>query len=120
MVQREVADRVTASPGSRDYGLLSVTVQMFGPADALLHAASRIHRAADVTQLSSAGGSLPASLSSASKEAPVLTSPARPSPQKRQNARQQPPRCGIWLPQLSPPLLAHAALNPRPEQTALH
>ena len=35
MVQREVADRVTASPGSRDYGLLSVTVQMFGPADAL-------------------------------------------------------------------------------------
>jgi len=35
MVQREVADRVTASPGSRDFGLLSVTVQMFGPADAL-------------------------------------------------------------------------------------
>ncbi len=35
MVQREVADRITASPGSRDYGLLSVTVQMFGSADAL-------------------------------------------------------------------------------------
>jgi 16S rRNA (adenine1518-N6/adenine1519-N6)-dimethyltransferase len=35
MVQREVADRVTASPGSRDYGLLSVTVQMYGPAQAL-------------------------------------------------------------------------------------
>lgn len=32
MVQREVADRVTAQPGSRDYGLLSVTVQMYGPA----------------------------------------------------------------------------------------
>lgn len=31
MVQREVADRVTASPGSRDYGVLSVTVQMYGP-----------------------------------------------------------------------------------------
>jgi 16S rRNA (adenine1518-N6/adenine1519-N6)-dimethyltransferase len=31
MVQREVADRVTASPGSRDYGLLSVTAQMYGP-----------------------------------------------------------------------------------------
>jgi 16S rRNA (adenine1518-N6/adenine1519-N6)-dimethyltransferase len=31
MVQREVADRVTASPGSRDYGLLSVLVQMHGP-----------------------------------------------------------------------------------------
>jgi 16S rRNA (adenine1518-N6/adenine1519-N6)-dimethyltransferase len=35
MVQREVADRVTAHPGSRDYGLLSVTVQMYGPAEAL-------------------------------------------------------------------------------------
>jgi 16S rRNA (adenine1518-N6/adenine1519-N6)-dimethyltransferase len=35
MVQREVADRVTASPGSRDYGLLSVTVQMYGPAQTL-------------------------------------------------------------------------------------
>ncbi len=35
MVQREVADRITAQPGSRDYGLLSVTVQMFGPAEAL-------------------------------------------------------------------------------------
>jgi 16S rRNA (adenine1518-N6/adenine1519-N6)-dimethyltransferase len=32
MVQREVADRVTAAAGSRDYGLLSVTVQMHGPA----------------------------------------------------------------------------------------
>lgn len=35
MVQREVADRVTAGPGSRDYGLLSVTVQMYGPAERL-------------------------------------------------------------------------------------
>jgi 16S rRNA (adenine1518-N6/adenine1519-N6)-dimethyltransferase len=35
MVQREVADRVAAAPGSRDYGLLSVTVQMHGPAEAL-------------------------------------------------------------------------------------
>ena len=35
MVQREVADRVTAAPGSRDYGLLSVTVQMYGPAELL-------------------------------------------------------------------------------------
>jgi 16S rRNA (adenine1518-N6/adenine1519-N6)-dimethyltransferase len=30
MMQREVADRVVALPGSRDYGLLSVTVQMYG------------------------------------------------------------------------------------------
>ena len=35
MVQREVADRVTAEPGSRDYGLLSVSVQMHGPAQNL-------------------------------------------------------------------------------------
>jgi 16S rRNA (adenine1518-N6/adenine1519-N6)-dimethyltransferase len=35
MVQREVAERVTAAPGSRDYGLLSVTVQMYGPAEQL-------------------------------------------------------------------------------------
>jgi 16S rRNA (adenine1518-N6/adenine1519-N6)-dimethyltransferase len=35
MTQREVAERVTATPGSRDYGLLSVTVQMYGPAEQL-------------------------------------------------------------------------------------
>ncbi|MDE3188441.1 MAG: ribosomal RNA small subunit methyltransferase A [Acidobacteriota bacterium] len=35
MVQREVADRVTAAPGSRDYGLLSVTVQMYGQVEKL-------------------------------------------------------------------------------------
>jgi 16S rRNA (adenine1518-N6/adenine1519-N6)-dimethyltransferase len=35
MVQREVADRVTAKPGSRDYGLLSVSIQMYGPAEPL-------------------------------------------------------------------------------------
>src|SRR4051794_19876290 len=31
MVQRELADRIVAAPGSRDYGVLSVTVQMYGP-----------------------------------------------------------------------------------------
>lgn len=35
MVQREVADRVTAPPGSRDYSLLSATVQMYGPVERL-------------------------------------------------------------------------------------
>jgi 16S rRNA (adenine1518-N6/adenine1519-N6)-dimethyltransferase len=35
MVQREVGDRVTASPGSRDYGLLSVLVQMHGQVEPL-------------------------------------------------------------------------------------
>jgi 16S rRNA (adenine1518-N6/adenine1519-N6)-dimethyltransferase len=35
MVQREVADRVTAAPGSRDYGLLTVTIQMYGQVERL-------------------------------------------------------------------------------------
>jgi 16S rRNA (adenine1518-N6/adenine1519-N6)-dimethyltransferase len=35
MVQREVAERITASPNSRDYGLLSVTAQLYGPATEL-------------------------------------------------------------------------------------
>lgn len=35
MVQREVAERVTAAPGSRDYGLLSVTMQLYGPVEML-------------------------------------------------------------------------------------
>jgi len=35
MVQREVADRVAARPGSRDYGLLSVTAQLYGPIESL-------------------------------------------------------------------------------------
>ena len=35
MVQREVADRVTAQPGTREYGLLSVTLQLYGSAEAL-------------------------------------------------------------------------------------
>jgi 16S rRNA (adenine1518-N6/adenine1519-N6)-dimethyltransferase len=35
MVQREVADRIAAGPGSRDYGLLSVTVQIYGPVQKL-------------------------------------------------------------------------------------
>jgi 16S rRNA (adenine1518-N6/adenine1519-N6)-dimethyltransferase len=35
MVQREVADRVTAKPGSRDYGLLSVTLQLYGSTEQL-------------------------------------------------------------------------------------
>jgi 16S rRNA (adenine1518-N6/adenine1519-N6)-dimethyltransferase len=35
MVQREVAARVVAAPGTRDYGSLSVMAQMHGPADPL-------------------------------------------------------------------------------------
>ncbi len=35
MVQREVADRVTAQPGTREYGLLTVTLQLYGATEAL-------------------------------------------------------------------------------------
>jgi 16S rRNA (adenine1518-N6/adenine1519-N6)-dimethyltransferase len=35
MVQREVADRVTARPGTREYGLLSVTLQLYGSTEPL-------------------------------------------------------------------------------------
>lgn len=35
MVQREVADRIAASPGSRDYGLLSATAQLFARTEKL-------------------------------------------------------------------------------------
>jgi len=35
MVQREVADRISAAPGSRDYGLLSATAQLFARAEKL-------------------------------------------------------------------------------------
>lgn len=35
MVQREVAERVTAAPGSRDYGVLSATMQMYGAVERL-------------------------------------------------------------------------------------
>jgi 16S rRNA (adenine1518-N6/adenine1519-N6)-dimethyltransferase len=35
LVQREVADRITASPGSREYGYLSVATQLFARAETL-------------------------------------------------------------------------------------
>lgn len=36
MMQREVADRVIASPGSRDYGLLSATAQLYAGIERIL------------------------------------------------------------------------------------
>jgi 16S rRNA (adenine1518-N6/adenine1519-N6)-dimethyltransferase len=36
MIQREVADRVAARPGTRDYGLLSVTAQLYARVEKLL------------------------------------------------------------------------------------
>jgi 16S rRNA (adenine1518-N6/adenine1519-N6)-dimethyltransferase len=35
MVQREVAERVTAAPGTRDYGVLSATMQLYGQVELL-------------------------------------------------------------------------------------
>jgi 16S rRNA (adenine1518-N6/adenine1519-N6)-dimethyltransferase len=35
MVQREVAERIAANPGSRDYGLLTATTQLFGNVELL-------------------------------------------------------------------------------------
>jgi 16S rRNA (adenine1518-N6/adenine1519-N6)-dimethyltransferase len=35
MVQKEVADRLAASPGSRDYGLLSATAQLYAEVEKL-------------------------------------------------------------------------------------
>jgi 16S rRNA (adenine1518-N6/adenine1519-N6)-dimethyltransferase len=35
MVQREVAERVTASPGTSDYGVLSATMQLYGSVELL-------------------------------------------------------------------------------------
>ena len=35
MVQREVAERITASPGSSDYGVLSATMQLYGSVELL-------------------------------------------------------------------------------------
>lgn len=35
MVQREVAERLTAVPGTREYGLLSATVRLYGPVEQL-------------------------------------------------------------------------------------
>lgn len=36
MVQREVAERITAAPGTREYGVLSATVQLYGEVQLLL------------------------------------------------------------------------------------
>src|SRR5207237_936149 len=35
MVQREVADRIAAKPGTRDYGLLSATAQLYAKVEKL-------------------------------------------------------------------------------------
>jgi 16S rRNA A1518/A1519 N6-dimethyltransferase RsmA/KsgA/DIM1 with predicted DNA glycosylase/AP lyase activity len=59
MVQREVADRITAKPGSRDYGLLSVTVQMYGPAENLFTLPPNPSRLRPMSTPPSSAGALP-------------------------------------------------------------
>ena len=61
MVQKEVADRLAASPGSRDYGLLSATAQLYGrveqlftlpPASVFSASESSFERGSDYNQAS--------------------------------------------------------------------
>ena len=121
MVQREVADRVTASPGSRDYGLLSVTVQMFGPADSLFtlppHAFTpppdvhstvfRWRFAPRFARARRPGGSVP---------------PLRPPGLRTetQNPLQQPPRRGICALSRRRRPRPGSTQSPGPRRTALH
>jgi len=46
MVQREVADRVAAKPGTRDYGLLSATAQLYARVERLLTLPPEVFRPA--------------------------------------------------------------------------
>jgi len=41
MVQKEVADRLAAAPGSRDYGLLSATAQLYAKVGKTVYASTR-------------------------------------------------------------------------------
>src|ERR1044071_7938030 len=43
MVQREVADRIAAEPGSRDYGLLSATAQLYAKVEKLFTLPPKVH-----------------------------------------------------------------------------
>jgi len=102
MVQREVAERITSPPGSRDYGLLSVTAQLYGPATSLFTLPPRPSRRRPTsTPPSSAGGSRRALPSSASTRQPFSPSSARSS---RRSARRWPITCAApaWLLRSSP------------------
>ena len=50
MVQKEVADRLAASPGSRDYGLLSATAQLYGRVEQLFTLPPAAGQSEDATQ----------------------------------------------------------------------
>jgi len=115
MVQREVADRVTASPGSRDYGLLSVTVQMFGPADALFTLPPHAFTPPpDVHSTVFRWRFAPRFVELGVKEAPFLHFV------RQAYARQQPPRCGICSPSCRRRSRSCRTQSPGPSRTALH
>jgi len=63
MVQRELAQRIVAPPGSRTYGRLSVTVQQNAEAKLLFHVRPGAFTQADLGLLSAAGAILASTLS---------------------------------------------------------
>jgi 16S rRNA (adenine1518-N6/adenine1519-N6)-dimethyltransferase len=121
MVQREVADRVTASPGSRDYGLLSVTVQMFGPADALFTLPPHAFTPPpDVHSTVFRWRFAPRFVELGVKEAPFLHFARQAFAQKRKTLANNLRAAGCAPPAVAA-ALAHAALNPqaRAEQLSI-
>jgi len=121
MVQREVADRVTASPGSRDYGLLSVTVQMFGPADALFTLPPHAFTPPpDVHSTVFRWRFAPRFLSLGVEEAPFLHFVRQAFAQKRKTLANN-LRAAGFAPPVVATALARAALNPqaRAEQLSI-
>ena len=121
MVQREVADRVTASPGSRDYGLLSVTVQMFGPADALFTLPPHAFTPPpDVHSTVFRWRFAPRFVELGVKEAPFLHFVRQAFAQKRKTLANNLRAAGFAPPAVAA-ALAHAALNPqaRAEQLSI-
>ena len=121
MVQREMADRVTASPGSRDYGLLSVTVQMFGPADALFTLPPHAFTPPpDVHSTVFRWRFAPRFLSLGVEEAPFLHFVRQAFAQKRKTLANNLRAAGFAPPAVAT-ALARAALNPqaRAEQLSI-
>ena len=111
MVQREVADRITAQPGSRDYGVLSVTVQLYGPAISLFTLRPRPSRRRPTsTPPSSAGALLPASPNSISTRLPFLPFLRAVFAQKRKTLSNNLRAAGHSPP--PSPLLSHRASIP--------
>ncbi len=114
MVQREVADRVTAQPGSRDYGSLSVTVQMYGPVQTLftLPPVRLSLRLPTCTPASSAGASLPALLNFAVHEPAFLSFARTVFAQKRKTLSNN-LRAAGFAPDVIASALTSTSIDPR-------